>query len=490
MTDESGQSYPLTPNTLLDNAIGPKGYYGAFTANMHTDLATIPQDDALIASAKERNVPIISAQQLLRWTDGRHGSSFKDLAWAANQLSFTVSVGAGANGLTGMLPTAGPGGSQLTTLTRAGAAVPFTRISVKGQEYASFSAAGGGYTAGYAATGGAPTITATEVSVLQARTADEASITWATSEPATSEVSFGTAPDALTSTKKAGGARRQHEVRLAGLKRATTYYYRVTSRDPAGNVSTQPATGQPPARFTTPALDSTPPMVETPVVSAMPDGTATVSWTTREDADSVVDYGRSPTSLSQQRMDTDLVRDHRIVLTDLEPDRTYFARLSSTDAAGNAGPRRVVRFVTPARGVAEHATAGFERGTTSGSAVVDPDGLGSVTLASGSAARSGTFVSGVLDARVMADWERAVWTATAPARTSLTVSVRTGSTAVPDATWSGWARLERSGARVRGSSRFLQYRVEMTAAASASPALDAIGVSHNGVPPVPPKEGG
>ena len=30
MTDESGQTYPLTPNTLLDNAIGTKGYYGAF----------------------------------------------------------------------------------------------------------------------------------------------------------------------------------------------------------------------------------------------------------------------------------------------------------------------------------------------------------------------------------------------------------------------------------------------------------------------------
>jgi hypothetical protein len=98
-------------------------------------------------------------------------------------------------------------------------------------------------------------------------------------------------------------------------------------------------------------------------------------------------------------------------------------------------------------------------------------------------------VSGLLDARVMADWERASWTATTPARTGLTVSVRTGSTAVPDATWSDWTRLDGSGARVRGSSRFLQYRVEMTAAAAASPVLHAFGASHNGVPPVPPKEG-
>ena len=37
MTDESGQSYPFTIDALLDRALGPEGYYGVFTANMHTD---------------------------------------------------------------------------------------------------------------------------------------------------------------------------------------------------------------------------------------------------------------------------------------------------------------------------------------------------------------------------------------------------------------------------------------------------------------------
>ena len=37
MTDESGQAYPATVDALLDNAVGPNGYYGAFGANIHDD---------------------------------------------------------------------------------------------------------------------------------------------------------------------------------------------------------------------------------------------------------------------------------------------------------------------------------------------------------------------------------------------------------------------------------------------------------------------
>ena len=37
MDDEAGQAYPATVDALLDNALGPQGYYGAFGANMHTD---------------------------------------------------------------------------------------------------------------------------------------------------------------------------------------------------------------------------------------------------------------------------------------------------------------------------------------------------------------------------------------------------------------------------------------------------------------------
>ena len=61
MTDESDQSYPFTVDTLLDRALGSTGYYGAFNANMHTDDVSSPGADAIVASAKARGVPVVSA---------------------------------------------------------------------------------------------------------------------------------------------------------------------------------------------------------------------------------------------------------------------------------------------------------------------------------------------------------------------------------------------------------------------------------------------
>ena len=111
MTDESGQAYPFTANSLLDKALGPEGYYGAFAANMHTDYAELPDADALLASALARGVPVISSRQMLIWLDGRNASSFGSISWSGSALSFTINTGAGTWGLQAMVPTAASTGS-------------------------------------------------------------------------------------------------------------------------------------------------------------------------------------------------------------------------------------------------------------------------------------------------------------------------------------------------------------------------------------------
>ena len=148
ITDESGMDVPKHIHALLDGALGPRGYYGVFTANMHTDLPQSPGARAIVAEAQRRGVPVISAAQLLAWLDGRNGSSFADVRFRSGRLDFRVHAGAGARGLQAMLPADTPPG-ELEGLTRDGRAVALTFRTVKGIRYGVFDAQGGAYVASY-----------------------------------------------------------------------------------------------------------------------------------------------------------------------------------------------------------------------------------------------------------------------------------------------------------------------------------------------------
>jgi hypothetical protein len=154
MTDESGMVFPGFVNTLLDNAVGPLGYYGVFCANMHTDASdaghpSVVGSEAIIASALARGVPVISARQMLQWLDGRNSSSFSGITWSSNRLMFTVSAGSGADNLNGMVPVRVSSNLVLSELRRGGVAVSYTTEVIKGVEYAFFDALSGSYEAVY-----------------------------------------------------------------------------------------------------------------------------------------------------------------------------------------------------------------------------------------------------------------------------------------------------------------------------------------------------
>ena len=95
---------------------------------------------------------------MLTWLDGRNASSFEDLTWTDGTLSFDIAVGAGANGLRAMLPTAGPSGS-LQGLDRNGIGISVSTQTIKGVEYAVFAAVAGSYEAIYADDTTGPAIT-------------------------------------------------------------------------------------------------------------------------------------------------------------------------------------------------------------------------------------------------------------------------------------------------------------------------------------------
>ncbi len=160
MTDESGQTYPLTSDTLLSAAVGPQAYYGAYTVNAHTDNASNPVADAVLSSAQSRGIPIVSSLQMLNWLDARNGSAFSGLTWNGSTLTFSISPGTGATGLQGMLPTHS-GTRVLTGLAGPGGPVALTIDTIKGVEYGFFSAGTGAYTATYSGNTTRPTVTST-----------------------------------------------------------------------------------------------------------------------------------------------------------------------------------------------------------------------------------------------------------------------------------------------------------------------------------------
>jgi len=247
MTDESGQTFPKTVDALLDRALGPEGYYGTFVANMHTDTAVHAGSEAIVASAQTRGVPIISAKQLLDWLDGRNSSFYSGLTWSGSSLVFSVSADSRAKGLRMLVPAASAG-RVVTSVTRDGQPVPFAVQTLKGLNYITFDSGSGNYNVLYATDGVAPTIT----SVVATPDATSATITWNTNELANSQVSYGTNPSNLTVSAGSTDAVTAHTVRLSGLAPGTNYYYRVASRDLAGNSATAPIAPAPPAGFTTP----------------------------------------------------------------------------------------------------------------------------------------------------------------------------------------------------------------------------------------------
>lgn len=251
MPDEAGESFPAFCDALLDRANGPEGYYGVFTTNMHFDQASHAGSDAIVASAQARGVPVVSSQQMLTWLDGRNGSSFANLAWTGNQLSFTLQVGSGARNLRGMLPLLAATG-QLTTLTRDGNPVAFTTETIKGVAYAFFPADAGAYAATYEVDSTPPVVSALTATPTSGTTA---TVTWTTDEPSDSQVDYGTSPASLTLTAGSLALVTSHTVSLSGLGAGSTIHFRVRSADAAANTATEPAPPAAPATF---ALPSTP----------------------------------------------------------------------------------------------------------------------------------------------------------------------------------------------------------------------------------------
>ena len=119
----------------------------------------------------------------------------------------------------------------------------YTTQTIKGLEYAFFTAAAGTYAARYGtAAAASPAITAVSAATTEAGTP---ALTWDTSQPATTEISWSKGTDALDQKIVIAESARKHRLELPQLEAGATYRYRVRSRNQFGRDTAYPAPDRP-----------------------------------------------------------------------------------------------------------------------------------------------------------------------------------------------------------------------------------------------------
>ncbi|HEX7615334.1 MAG TPA: hypothetical protein VF554_08645 [Thermoanaerobaculia bacterium] len=92
---------------------------------------------------------------------------------------------------------------------------------------------------------------------------------------------------------------------------------------------------------------------------------------------------------------------------------------------------------------------------------------------------AGTFTSAVKDASRLSTFGRLRWEGQVPAGAALSLSVRTGNSDKPDATWSAWMPVGADGGARPPVARFFQWKADLRASPKgASPVLERLELSY------------
>ncbi len=157
-------------------------------------------------------------------------------------------------------------------------------------------------------------------------TATSAQLSFTTSQPARSDIQYGTST-AYGQTYAETGFTESHSVPLVGLLEGTTYHVHITATNFNGYSGVS-------GDFTFTTLDETPPVLSEIVVTDITETSARVTWTTNEPATSAVDFDTSD-AYGQTVSSGALVTAHDVLLTGLTHSTLYHFRVRSSDAASN-----------------------------------------------------------------------------------------------------------------------------------------------------------
>ena len=157
-------------------------------------------------------------------------------------------------------------------------------------------------------------------------------ITWSTADFADTKIDYGTiAPDqdgAYGLSKSKDEKVLDHNIYLGNLTPSTTYYFRTTSVNLAGETTTSDS------QFTT----TSGPVITNVSSNTITDTGVTITWTTDLPSDSYVVYSPDSTFEKTKRFGTaDIVTEHTVTLTGLNSEINYYYKVESTDETAFSG---------------------------------------------------------------------------------------------------------------------------------------------------------
>ncbi|MBI4552197.1 MAG: fibronectin type III domain-containing protein [Candidatus Latescibacteria bacterium] len=171
-------------------------------------------------------------------------------------------------------------------------------------------------------------------------------VLWRTNRPSDSRVFYGTTPALGDSAETAADSTgvTEHQVALAGLQKATRYYFRVRSTDPFGQTVSSLIDS-----FKTRGIpDIAPPRITLgPVALDITTTSALIFWETDRRATSTVLYDSTAVLATQIVTDASLERRHRVTLTGLKSGKLYYYFVQS-EAAGGTASSDTMTVQTPA----------------------------------------------------------------------------------------------------------------------------------------------
>jgi YVTN family beta-propeller protein len=184
------------------------------------------------------------------------------------------------------------------------------------------------------------------------------SVSWSTSQPATTQVNYGVTPNVGTLTPVQTALTNNHGVVLTNLIPGTTYYFVAESQ--AANGATGYST-----TYSLTLSGTAPAPIISNIQASVTSNSATITWNTDQVTTSQVNYGLTTTYSASSAVNSTLTTTHSVTVTNLLPSTIYNFDVVSANGNNLAGNSANATFQTspPPPAISNVAASGITSST-------------------------------------------------------------------------------------------------------------------------------